>query len=149
VLHNYGWLVCQAGRFPEAVQLFGQALANPQYGGRAKTLMTQGLCQIRAGQAGPAEESLARSYELDAANPITGFNLANLMFRRGELVRSQFLIRRINNSDLANAESLWLGIRIERRLNNRDASDQLSTQLRRRFGQSREAAALDRGAFDD
>lgn len=149
VLHNYGWLVCQSGRLPEAVQLFGQALANPQYGDRPKTLMAQGLCQIRAGQRGAAEESLMRSYELDAANPITGYNLANLLFLRGENVRAQFLIRRINNSDLANSESLWLGIRIERRMGNREASEQLSTQLRRRFAQSREAGLLERGAFDD
>lgn len=149
VLHNYGWLLCQQNRHAEAVQQFGQALANPQYAGRAKTLMVQGLCQIRANQRGPAEESLRQSYELDPANPVTGYNLAYLHFRRGDYPRAQFLARRINNSDQANAESLWLGIRVERRMGNPEAAEQLSTQLRRRFPQSREAAALERGAFDE
>ncbi len=147
--HNFGWLMCQQGRNAESAQYFGQALANPLYGDRAKTLMTQGLCQSKAGQKEQAEVSLTRSYELDAGNPITGYNLANLLFQRGELVRAQFYIRRINNSELANSESLWLGIKVERRLNNTDAVDQLAGQLRKRFAQSRELTLFDRSAFDE
>ena len=149
VLHNYGWLVCQQARYAEATQMFSQALADPQYGERPKTLMTLGLCQIRAGQSADAEASLTRSYELDAGNPITGYNLASMMYQRSEFGRAQFYVRRINNSALANAESLWLGIKVERRLNNADATEQLATQLRKRFGQSREAGLLDRGAFNE
>ena len=149
VYHNYGWLMCQQSRYAESLQLFAQALANPQYGDRPKTLMTQGLCQIRAGRPTEAELSLTRSYELDAGNPITGFNLATLLFHRGEFVRAQFYIRRLNNSESANAESLWLGIKVERRLDNRDATEQLASQLRKRFGQSQELARYDRGAFDE
>jgi len=148
-LHNYGWLMCQQGRHAESEPLFAKALANPQYIDRPKTLMIQGLCQMKAGQRAQAEESLARSYELDAGNPITGYNLALLLFQRDELVRAQFYIRRINNSELANAESLWLGIKVERRIANRDAEEQLSIQLRKRYPQARETALLDRGAFNE
>lgn len=148
-LHNYGWLMCQQGRHAESLPLFAKAMANPQYADRPKTLLIQGLCQMRAGQRAQAEESLTRSYELDAGNPITGYNLALLLFQRDELVRSQFYIRRINNSELANAESLWLGIKVEHRLANRDAEEQLSTQLRKRYPQAREATLLDRGAFNE
>jgi type IV pilus assembly protein PilF len=148
-LHNYGWLMCQQGRHAESLPLFAKAMANPQYADRPKTLLIQGLCQMRAGQRAQAEESLTRSYELDAGNPITGYNLALLLFQRDELVRSQFYIRRINNSELANAESLWLGIKVEHRMANRDAEEQLSTQLRKRYPQAREAALLDRGAFNE
>ena len=149
VQHNFGWLMCQQGRHAEYMQLFARALSNPQYGDRPKTLMTQGLCQIRAGQRPEAEVSLTQSYELDAGNPITGYNLANLLFLRGDFVRAQFYIRRLNNSELANAESLWLGIKVDQRLDNRDAVQQLAGQLRKRFAQSRELAAYERGAFDE
>lgn len=149
VYHNYGWLMCQQGRYAESTQFFARALANPKYGDRPKTFMIQGLCQIRAGVLAEAEVSLSRSYELDAGNPITGFNLATLLFQRGEFVRAQFYIRRLNNSESANAESLWLGIKIERRLDNRDAVGQLAGQLRKRFGQSPELARYERGAFDE
>jgi type IV pilus assembly protein PilF len=75
--------------------------------------------------------------------------LAALLFERGELVRAQLYSRRLNNSERATAESLWLGIKVERRLDNREAVSQLADQLRKRFAQSREAAAFDRGAFDE
>jgi type IV pilus assembly protein PilF len=149
VLQNFGWMRCQQARYAEAVQIFGQALANPTYGGRAKTWMTQGLCQVRAGQLAEAEHSLIKSYELDAGNPVTGYNLSSLLYQRSDFVRAQFYIRRLNNSELANAESLWLGIKVERRLDNRDAMEQLVTQLKRRYPQSRELGAFERGAFNE
>jgi type IV pilus assembly protein PilF len=147
--HNYGWLQCTLGRFPESNRSFEAALANPIYGGRAKTLMAMGLCQARAGQRAEAERSLARSYELDAGNPITGYNLASLLYQRGDYTRAQFLIRRLNNTDLANAETLWLGIKVEQRMNDPVAMEQLGDQLKKRYPQSRERSAFDRRAFDE
>ena len=149
VLHNYGWMLCQQARYSESSQAFTQAIANPTYGGRAKTWMTQGLCQVRAGQPAEAEFSLGRSYELDAGNPVTGYNLAVLLFQRNQLERAQFYVRRLNNSELANVESLWLGIKVERRLNNQEAVDQLAGQLKKRYPQSRELTAFDKGAFNE
>ena len=129
--------------------MFANALGNPTYGDRAKTWMAQGLCQQRGGQMADAENSLLRSYELDAGNPITAYNLSLILYQRGEFVRSQFYVRRLNNSELANSESLWLGIKVERRLENREAMAQLSSQLKKRFPQSREFSALERGAFNE
>lgn len=149
VAHNYGWLLCQQSRYSDSFRMFAQAAANPTYTGKAKTLMTQGVCQIRAGQRAEAEQSLIQSYELDAGNPITGYNLANLLYQRNELTRSQFYIRRVNNSEFANAETLWLGIKTERKLNNRVAVQQLADQLKKRFARSPEAAAYERGAFNE
>ena len=149
VQHNYGWLLCQQARFEEAQRAFDVAMANPLYAGRAKTLMAQGICQARSGKNAEAERSLARSYELDAGNPITGYNLAALLYQRGEFTRAQFYIRRLNNSDLANAETLWLGIKVERRMNDEVAMQQLGEQLRKRYAGSREAAALERRAFNE
>ncbi|MES2980343.1 MAG: type IV pilus biogenesis/stability protein PilW [Pseudomonadota bacterium] len=147
--HNYGWLLCQQSRFAESTQQFERAVEIPGYTNAAKSLMAQGICQIRAGNRVPAEKSLVRSYELDAGNPVTGYNLASLMLETGQLARAQFYVRRINNSPLANAETLWLGIKIERKLDNREAMTQLGNELRRGFAQSPQRRAYDRGAFDE
>jgi type IV pilus assembly protein PilF len=149
VAHNYGWLLCQQGRYPESFKLFAQAAANPTYTGKAKTLMAQGVCQVRAGQLDDAEKSLKQSYEFDAGNPVTAYNLASLLYMKGDLTRAQFYIRRLNNSELANAETLWLGIKIERKLNNRENAMQLADQLKKRFAQSSQAAAYEKGAFNE
>ncbi len=149
VLHHYGLFACEQGRYAQAIDLFQQAMASPVYGGQAKTLMAKGVCQVRAGQFAEAEGSLARAYELDAGNPITAYNLAALQFRRGENQKAQFTIRRLNNSELANAETLWLGIKVERRVGNTEAMRQLAQQLSRRYPDSREWASYQRGAFDE
>ena len=149
VAHNYGWLLCQQARYDESFKMFAQAVGNPTYPGKAKTMMTQGVCQVRAGQKAEAEKSLMQAYELDAGNPVTGYNLASLLYERNELSRAQFYIRRLNNSDLANAETLWLGIKTERKMNNRETALQLGDQLKKRFAQSPQAASYDRGAFNE
>lgn len=149
-LHNYGWFQCQQGRHAQAVELFNRALASPVYGGQARTYLAKGVCQVRMGQLAEAEGSLNRSYELDPANPIAAFNLAQLLYQRGgEDARAQFIIRRLNNSELANAETLWLGIKVERRLGNTVVVEQLAQQLGRRFSESRQWGSYQRGAFHE
>lgn len=149
VAHNYGWLLCQQTRYAESFKLFAQAAANPTYTDKAKTLMALGVCQVRAGQTSEAEQSLMHSYELDAGNPVTAYNLSQLLYTRGDLTRAQFYIRRLNNTELANAQTLWLGIKTERKLNNQEAVVQLAGQLKKRFAQSPEAAAYEKGAFNE
>lgn len=148
-LHNYGWLLCQQARYPEAESSFQQALAIPLYGGRSKTFLAMGVCQARAGQLAAAETSLKHSYELDAGNPVTGYNLSRVLYMHGDYERARFYIRRINNSELANAESLWLGIQVENRLKDQESLGQLADQLRKRYPNSRERGLLDRKAFDE
>jgi type IV pilus assembly protein PilF len=149
LLHNYGWLLCQQNHYPQAQAMFSRATAQPAYGGKAKTLMAQGLCQVRAGDPVAGEASLKQSFALDTQNPVTKYTLADLMQRRGALDDARFYIRQLNNGDFANAESLWLGIRIERRMGDTLAMQQLASQLRKRFPQSAEMASYDRGAFDE
>jgi type IV pilus assembly protein PilF len=149
VAHNLGWVRCLQADYKEAATLFGRALNSPIYTERAKTWMTQGVCQVRAGESVEAEAAFTRAFELEPGNPITGYNLAQLLYKRGDYLKAQFHLRRINNSELANAETLWLGIKTERRLSNHTAERQLGEQLKSRFAQSKESAWYERGAFDE
>jgi type IV pilus assembly protein PilF len=149
VKHNYAVLLCKNSRTEDALKLFTSTLETPGYGRRANTLVEQGVCQMSNGMRQEAESSFMRSYELDAANPVAGYNLALLLFQRNEFLRSQFYVRRLNNTELANSESLWLGIKVERKMENREAMAQLGGQLKKRFPQSPEASAFERGAFDE
>ena len=150
VMQNFGWYLCQQGRFGEADTLFGQALAVPQYRDAPRTLLTQGVCQARAGQLAESEATLSRSYELDPGNAATAVNLSEVLYRRGEYERARFYVRRVNSvPDVSNAQTLWLAVRIENRLGNRNGVQDFGTQLRNRFPQSREASAFQRGAFDE
>ena len=147
--HNLGWMHCQQSRFEQARDAFQRALQTPSYGMAARTWMTQGICQARAGLAAEAEQALERSFELDAGNPVTLYNLALLLSQRGDNQRAGFFIRQLNRSEHANAESLWLAIKIEKRLQNHQAAADLGARLMQRFPGSKEASAYQRGAFHE
>lgn len=150
VLHNYGWYLCQQRQYAAADALFERAANLPQSIATSKTLLARGVCQVAAGLYPEAEKTLTRSLELDSSNPATSFNLASVLYRRGELERARFHIRRVNAiPDQVTSESLWLAIRIEHRLGNASTRDELASQLRSRFPSARETTALELGRFDD
>lgn len=150
VMQNYGWYLCQQGRFAEAHALFLQALEVPNYRDSPRTLLAKGVCQARSGQLAMAEATLQRAYELEPSNPAIGVNLAEVLLKRGNLDRSRFVIRRVNaQAEVVNAQTLWLAARIEHKLGNRDTAQSLGDQLRARFPQSPEAVAYERRQFDE
>ena len=149
-LHNFGWFLCQQRRFPQARQQFAAAMAVPQYRDAARTLLAAGICEARAGELQAAQIILQRSFDQDAGNPATVFNLADVMRRRGELERAFLYVQRLNQSpELVSPETLWLAIRIQHRRNLTGSVEELGSTLRARFPKSREAAAYEQGQFDE
>lgn len=149
LLHNYGWLLCQQRKFDQADQYFTRALADRAYTARPKTLMAQGLCQKEAGRLVEAEQILFKAYELDAGNPIVAYHIALLLYARKDFSRAQFYIRRLNNSEYATAETLWLGIKVENALDDAVAVRQLGDQLMKRFPDSAQLKSYQKGAFNE
>jgi len=149
-LHNFGWYLCQQRRYDEADEMFRRALAVPQYRDSPRTLLAQGVCQAYAGHLDAAEQTLARSYQLDPTNPTTAVRLSEVLYRRGQYERARFYIRRVNAiPELSNAQTLWLAARIENRLGNRQGAQDFGMQMRNRFPDSPETAAFLRGGFDE
>jgi type IV pilus assembly protein PilF len=149
-MQNYGWVLCQNKRYAEADVQFQQALVQPNYRGAARTLRAMGLCQARDNRLADAEASLMRSYQIDPSSAETAYTLADVQYRRGEYERARFYIDRVNkSSDQSNAQTLWLGSRIEYKLGNRALAFGLGDQLRKRYPQTPETLAFEQGRFDD
>lgn len=146
-LHNQGWLQCLQGRYAEGVAVLDRVLQQPRYAEPSKTLMAKGMCLRQAGNSDAAEKMFFQAYEMDAGNPMIAYHLADLLSQRQQWERARFYIRRVNNSEYANAESLWLGIRVERALGDTAAVQQLASQLSRRFPGSKEWLRYEQGAF--
>jgi type IV pilus assembly protein PilF len=147
--HNYGWFLCSSNRLSESYPRLQAAASAPLYHGMASSWLALGVCQLRGGFTKEAEQSLYRSFENDPSNPATATNLALLNYRKNDLEKARFYARKVNNTDLANSESLWLGMRIEHRLQNTLAVNELGSQLTKRFPQSRETRLYQSGAFNE
>lgn len=149
VKHNYAVTLCKENRYADAMRMFSSALATPGYAQKANTWMEQGACQLSMGHKVDAEDSYSRSFAIDPNNRIVALGLATLLFQRGEAAKAQFFIRGMNSGSGASAESLWLGVKVERRLGNAEAASRLGSQLQSKYPQSVQALAWERSAFDE
>lgn len=149
ILHNYGWFLCQQGRFAEADAQFEQAIAQPTYQGVPRTLMAQGVCHARSNKLPEAQRRLMLALEREPGNPSIALNLAEVMYRSGEYEQARFYIRRVNSNDAySNAQTLWLAARIEHRLGRADLVEPFAAQLRQRHPQATETLWLEQGRWD-
>lgn len=147
--NNYGWFLCQNERENQSIPYFEAAIANRHYQSPAKALNNAGACSLKLRDMAAAERYLTRSYQFDPANVDTNVNLAKLNFSRGDYERARFYIGRVTKSDNMSAEILWTAIKIERKMGDKTAENSLATQLRRRFPNSEQFAAYQRGAFNE
>jgi type IV pilus assembly protein PilF len=146
--HNYGAFLCQTGREAASLAYFQRALANPLYPMPARSHTAAGACALRLGDQKTAEAHLQRALALEPNRPAALLELAQLRYRQGNYLEARKLLARQAKLAEPSAESLWLGLRIERRLGQRTDELSYANQLRRRFPASREAQALQRGQYD-
>ena len=146
--HNYGWYLCQTGREEQSLKFFLAAIKNPLYATPQKSYAIAGTCALRKNMDSDAMDYFQRALRLDPVYPPALVNLAQLRYRRGELAQARELIGRFNKSLDATAESLWLALRIERKLGDKAAENQYAAQLRRQFAGSREYQDLVKGIYE-
>jgi len=146
--HNYGWFLCQTGKEAESNEYFMLALRNPLYAAPARSWSAAGTCELRRGNLREADGYLQRALAIDPTQPAALMQLAQLRYRQGNLEEARKLVARHAKIVDATPESLWLALRIERRFGQRNNELSYANQLRRRFPQSTEAQALQRGAYD-
>lgn len=150
--NNYGSFLCERGRVPEALKHFEQALANPAYPSPDKALNNAGSCALKIKDYAVAEKYLLRALQLTPDLAATNANLAQVYYARGDYPRAGFFITRLGKlakMESMTADVLWLAIKVQHKLGDKDAEAGWATQLRRHHAGSVEYAAYQRGAFDE
>jgi len=146
--HNYGWFLCQSGREEQSIQWFLNAIRNPLYQSPAKSFAAAGRCLVKSNPT-EAATYFDRALRLDPNSLQALLPYADLLYRRGQLQEAKVLVTRFNRLvPDGTPESLWLAVRIERKLGDRLAEGTLANQLRRRYAGSTEYQALQRGDYD-
>lgn len=145
--NNYGWFLCQRGRERESARHFLAALKNPLYATPGKAYLNAGVCSKKAGEMKDAEEFLQKALLFQPDMPEALIGLADLNFANGDYAAAKsYFIRFVqSNSAPLSAENLWLAVRIERRLGNKNAEDSYALQLSKRFPDSRETQLMLQG----
>jgi len=146
--HNYGWFLCQNKREEESIRYFLQAIRNPLYPTPWRSYSAAGQCSLRIDKPKDAEEFFLRALRQEPDEPASLLQLGQIRYRQGNLEEARKLVSRHNRLVTPGAESLWLALRIERKLGQRVAERNFATELRRRYPDSGEAQALKRNTFD-
>jgi len=146
--HNYGWFLCQTNREEKSIEYFLQALRNPLYGTPWRTYSAAGVCTLKLKRTKDAEAFFERALKSEPDEPAALLNLGQIRYQQGNIGEARKLVGRHNKLVNPSAESLWLAVRIERRMGERVAEQSYAAQLRRRFPSSAEYQALQRGQFD-
>lgn len=143
--NNYGWFLCQHGKVDASIGYFMAALKNPLYATPDKPYLNAGICLRKKNDDKEAEEYFLKSLKLQPQQPQALFHLADIYYKRGNYSEARNYISRLSRIATPSAESLWLGVRIERRLGDRNAEASYGLQLRKMFPDSPEAQILRSG----
>ncbi len=146
--NNYGWFLCTRGRYDEGLAQFSAAIRNPLYAQPELAMTNAGLCAEKKGDIALAEASLGKALKLQSDNPHSILKLAGFYFRQGRLKEAQHLLGRYGELAPPSAESLWLGVRLERKLGDREQEAAYARQLRKSFPDSNETQQLLTGHFE-
>jgi type IV pilus assembly protein PilF len=145
--NNYGWFLCQTGREAQSIAYFLAALKNPLYNTPARSYVNAGLCSLKNNER-DAIDYFERALRNSPDNLQALLNLALVQYKRGQLEVARGLVGRFNKLIEPTAESLWLALRIERKLGDKTAENVMAAQLRRRFSGSPEYENLLQGKFE-
>ncbi len=148
VNHNYGWFLCQTNREEQSLRYFLAAVRNPLYATPAKSYSLAAGCALRKNREAEAQDFFERALRLDGNYVTAMIGLAQIRYKRGLLVESRALVTRYNQLVEPTAESLWLGVRIARKLGDQNAESSVASQMRRQFAATQEYQALLKGQYD-
>lgn len=146
--NNYGWFLCTRGRYDEGLAQFSAAIRNPLYTQPELAMTNAGLCAEKKGDIALAEANLTKALKLQPDSANTLLKLAGLNFRQGRTMEAQRLLGRHDELAPPTAESLWLGVRVERKLGDRAQEAAYALQLRKRFPDSNETQRMLAGQFE-
>ncbi len=141
-LNNYGVFLCEQNQPEKSEAYFLRVLKDPLYPGKAETYENLGLCAMRVPDNAKAEQYFHKALKLKPTLSKSLLQMARLTYDAGEYLRARAYLQRYAEVAGHTPQSLWLGIRIERELGDRNAMASYSMLLRGKFPRSDEAQKL-------
>ena len=146
--NNYGWFLCQTGKQRESIPFFDKAMKNPLYQTPGLAYLNAGACYIKLGELEAAEEHIRKSLRLMPENPQALFQLAHILYLKGNHDAAREYLKKVPRSSEPSAEVLWLYLRVERRLVDIRAENTLAGHLGAEYPDCPEYQEFLRGSFE-
>jgi type IV pilus assembly protein PilF len=140
--HNWGWYLCQHKREHEALEQFEIAVRNPLYKTPEIALDNAGRCAITIGEMRVADGYFRRALVAQPGNALASYGLALIAYKEARYADARNWMKGAMQAANAQPETLYLGMCIERKLNDRQAELSYVSQLRNRYPDASETKAI-------
>jgi type IV pilus assembly protein PilF len=138
----YGAYLCRNGKLEQAERYLLKAATNPRYRTPEAAYTNAGICAQRAEQLDRAEEYFRAALQINPRYVAALWQMAELSHLRDRDLQARAFLQRLSATAALPPNALWLGLRVERRLGDREAADRYAQRLKSEFPDSRETAQL-------
>ncbi len=141
-LNNYGLFLCQQDQVDGAITMFTRATDNPLYRTPEIAHSNAGTCLVEAGRTEEAEQSFRTALQINAKLPPALLQMSELSLGLERHLSARAYLQRYHEVARQSAKSLWLGIRIERFLDDKDTLSSYELLLEKSYPDTEEARLL-------
>ena len=141
-LNNYGQFLCNQDQEEEAENHFLAAAENPLYETPEIPYTNIGTCALMHDQPDKASEFFKKALTLNPAIPAALIQMAEIECNEGNYESAHDYLERYLKFSKHTPKSLWLGIRIEQQLGNKNKVSGYALLLRNQYPDTEEARFL-------
>jgi len=136
VYNNYGVFLCRVDRLKEADEYFMKALKVPRYPTPERAYENAGACARRIPDLDKAENYLRQALSRNSKLPVALYNMAEITFAQQRYMSTRAYLERFEEVSKPTPQSLWLGVRAERKLGNEQAAQRYAKLLQTEYPDS-------------
>lgn len=133
IQNNYGVFLCGTQRYRDGERRLLRALENPVWPGRGQAYENLGQCMKDKGDLDKAEHYYREALKVNPRLPKALLGMSEVALRQENHISARAFLQRYVEVASHTPQSLWLGIRIERVLGDRNALASYGLSLRNNF----------------
>ena len=138
ISNNYAWFLCQSGRRAQSMAYFKAAYTNPLYPAAASAEASAGLCADQNADAKVADRLFGDALVKEPSNPRSLFLYADFLYRQGRFEDARMRLNELHRINETTVKSVWLALKVARKLGDRQGEARYSSLLRQRYSDSPE-----------
>ncbi len=140
--NNYGGFLCRQKRYEEGEARFIKVTENPLYETPEIAYANAGVCMKLAGNYEKAEHYLRSALQINPKIPQALFAMSELSYEKERFLPARAYLQRYLEVSPHSPQSLWLGVRIERELGDKNTASSYAMLLKSNYPDSRETQLL-------
>lgn len=134
--NNYGVFLCRQGKREKAEEHFLEAIGDRLYGTPEAALTNLGFCLRQDGEFERAEEYIRQALRRDPRFPDALWQMANVAYEQGNYLQARAFLQRYAEKASEGSSALWLGMLIEKELEDDAAVEDYEQRLKRDYPES-------------